>query len=393
MGRRVAGVALGLAAVAALSDDLRVVAAAAVVALLAAMVLDPPVVRSALGVAAVLTIALAAAAAGAAVTLVHGPARGLLTAGGVVGRVLVLWIVAGVAGRRVDADRLVAGARRLGLERLGLVLGLALNALPRLVEAASEVWTIHRLRSPGRWVAFRQSPRMAEVLLANAARIGDDAAAAAALRGHIGLTHPRRPALEPPAPVVVVTGAPGSGKTAAVEASVGILRSRGHTVAGIVQPGVFSHGRKVGFLVRDLATGAEIALAERVERGRGEHGTPFRFAREGLDLAGRALGRAAAGSVLVVDEVGPIELRGDGHMPALRRALATAGLAAVVLVVRRQLVPSLLAALVTTDVTIVDVEDDPETAVDRIVGWVIAPAEIGRGRGSGSGRGTERADG
>ncbi len=367
MSRRLAGVALALATLAAVSDDLRVVAAAAALAVLSALVLDPAVVRSALGVAAVLTIALAAAAAGAAVALVHGPARGLLTAGGVVGRVLVLWIVAGVVGRRVDADRLVAGARWLGLERLGLVLGLALNALPRLVEAASEVWMVHRLRSPGRWAAIRHSTRMAEVLLANAARIGDDAAAAAALRGHSGLTHPRRPALEPPAPVVVVTGAPGSGKTAAIEAAVGIMRSRGCTVAGIVQPGVFSHGRKIGFRVRDLATGTEVALAERVERGRGEHGTPFRFAREGLDLGRRALGRAAPGSVLVVDELGPIELRGDGHMPALRRALAAPGLDAVVLVVRRQLVPSLLAALVTTDVTIVDVEEAPDTTVEQIV--------------------------
>jgi nucleoside-triphosphatase THEP1/energy-coupling factor transporter transmembrane protein EcfT len=367
MSRRIAALALVLAAVAALSDDLKVVAAAAAAAVLSAIVLDPPVVRSALRFAAVLTIALTAAVAGAAVALVEGPARGLGTASGVVGRVLILWIAAGVLGRRVDADRLVDGARRLGLERLGLVLGLALNALPRLVEAASEVWMVHRLRSPNRWAALRHSPRLAEVLLANAARIGDDAAAAAALRGHSGLAQPRRPALEAPAPVVVVTGAPGSGKTAAVEAAVGVMRSRGSAVVGIVQPAVFSHGRKVGFMVRDLATGTEAALAEQVERGRGEHGTPFRFAREGLDVARRALGRVGPGSVLVVDEVGPIELRGDGHMPALRRALAAPGLAAVVLVVRRQLVPSLLAALVTTDVTIVDVEEDPGTAVERMM--------------------------
>jgi nucleoside-triphosphatase len=368
MSRRLGGAALALAALATLSDDLGVVAAAAAVALLAATVLDPPVLRSALRVAAVLTIALAAAAAGAAVALVQGAERGLLAAGGVVGRVLVLWIVAGVIGRRIDADRVVDGARRLGLERLGLVLGLALNALPRLAELASEVWMVHRLRSPGRWAAIRRSPRVAEVLLASAARIGDEAAAAAALRGHSGLAYPRRPALDPPAGVAVVTGPPGCGKTAAVEAAVGVWRSRGFPVRGIVQPGVFSHRRKVGFLVRDLATGAEAVLAQRVERGQGEHGTAYRFSREGLELAARALGGIAAGSVLVVDEIGPIELRGDGHMPALRRALATAGLAAVVLVVRRQLVPSLLAALVTTDVTIIDVEEEPGTAVERIVG-------------------------
>ena len=379
MSRRLGGAALALAALATLSDDLRVVAVAAAVALLAAAVLDPPVLRSALRVAAVLTIALAAAAAGAAVALVQGPERGLLAAGGVVGRVLVLWIVAGVVGRRIDADRVVDGACRLGLERLGLVLGLAVNALPRLAELASEVWMVHRLRSPGRWAAIRRSPRMAEVLLASAARIGDEAAAAAALRGHSGLAHPRRPALGPPAPVVVVTGPPGCGKTAAVEAAAGVWRARGLPVRGILQPGVFAHRRKVGFLVRDLATGAEAVLAQRVERGRGEHGTPYRFSREGLELAAGALGGIAAGTVLVVDEVGPIELRGNGHRPALRRALAAPGLAAVVLVVRRQLVPSLLAALVTTEVTIVDVEEDPGAAADRVVGALSWFDEAGDG--------------
>jgi nucleoside-triphosphatase THEP1 len=212
---------------------------------------------------------------------------------------------------------------------------------------------------------------VAEVLLANAARIGDEAAAAAALRGHGGLAHPRRTALDPPAPVVVVTGPPGCGKTAAIEAAVAAWRAQGRTVSGIVQPGVFAHGRKVGFLVRDLATGAEAALAERVERASGEHGTRFRFAPAGIELARRALAGAAPGNVLVVDEVGPIELRGGGHLPALRKALAAPGLAAVVLVVRRQLVPSLLAALVTTDVTIVDVEDEPATAADRIAAALI----------------------
>jgi hypothetical protein len=78
-------------------------------------------------------------------------------------------------------------------------------------------------------------------------------------------------------------------------------------------------------------------------------------------------------------------------MPALRRALATRGLAAVVLVVRRQLVPSLLAALVTTDVTIVDVEQDPGTAADRIVAAVGEVGNVGSGRGSGSGSGSGTA--
>lgn len=356
MSPKLAGLTLAVAVAATMADDLGVVVVATLAALLAALVLDPPVVRSAAGVGLALATLLAAAAAGSAVTLTLGPERGLSTAAAVACRMVALWLVAGVLGRRVDADVLVDAAARLRLARLGLVLGLALNALPRLAATAAEVWLVHRLRSPGRWAALRRAPRLAELLLAHVARIGDDAAAAAALRGHAALTHPRRPVLDPPAPVVIVTGAPGSGKTPAVEAAVAAWRRRGLTVTGILQPGLFLHDRKVGFRVRDLDTGAETDLARLVDRHEGEHGTRYRFDPAGLELAASALGRAAPGTVLVVDEVGPVELRGDGHMPALRRALATPGLRAVVLVVRRHLVPSLLATLSRDQADIVDVE-------------------------------------
>ena len=367
---RLAALLLVAAVAAGLSDDLRVVAVAAVAALASAMVLDPRVVRSALRIGLWLAVAVAAAAAGTAVTLVQGSHRGLVAAVAVLLRLVILWLAAGVMARSIDADRLVAVARRLGLERIGLVLGLALNALPRLVETVADVWMVHRLRSAGRWSALRHAPRVVEVLLANAARIGDDAAAAASLRGHTSLIQARRAALDAPARVVIVTGSPGSGKTAAVDGAVAVWRRQGRGVVGIVQPGILQDGRKVGFEVRDLATGAELELARRVGRRRGEHGTPFAFSRQGLDLAAAALGRAGAGDILVVDEVGPIELRGGGHMPALRRAMATPGLAAVVLVVRRHLIPSLLAALSRPDALVVDLDEGGASGVDGLVSAV-----------------------
>jgi hypothetical protein len=317
MSRRLGGVALVLAALATLSDDLRVVAVAAAVALLAAAVLDPPVLRSALRVAAVLTIALAAAAAGAAVALVQGPERGLLTAGGVVGRVLVLWIAAGVVGRGIDADGVVDGARRLGLERLGLVLGLALNALPRLAELASEVWMVHRLRSPGRWAAIRRSPRMAEVLLASAAR-------SAMRRPRLRLAGPQR-AVRTPRRRRSIHRHPWSSSPALRLRQDGCGRGRhwrlaraGLPVRGIVQPGMFAvtvARSASGARPRDRCRGQ--MRSGRAAAGRARDS--YRFSSEGSSC-GRGARRIAAGSVLVVDEIAD-RAAGDGHMPALRRAL------------------------------------------------------------------------
>jgi nucleoside-triphosphatase THEP1 len=137
--------------------------------------------------------------------------------------------------------------------------------------------------------------------------------------------------------------------------------------AGFLQPGIWEGDRKVGFTVRDVASGEECELARRVEAREGQHGTGYRFSDAGFGLARRALVRVASGALLVVDELGPVELRGRGHMTAVRRALAVPGLAAAVLVVRRQLVPSLLDALAAEDAVVIDVEEQGERSTAAIV--------------------------
>jgi nucleoside-triphosphatase THEP1 len=158
-------------------------------------------------------------------------------------------------------------------------------------------------------------------------------------------------------PVVVAAGVRNSGKTAAVSALVERLQRRGVRVTGFVQPGIFEDGLKVGFAVRDLATGEEAVLARVAPERQGDHGTSYLFDDAGFTLARRALGRASPGDLVVVDELGPVELRGQGHMPAVQRALGVPGLAGLVVVVRSQLVPALLAALPVGDASVVEVTD------------------------------------
>ena len=78
---------------------------------------------------------------------------------------------------------------------------------------------------------------------------------------------------------------------------------------------------------------------------------------------------------MIVDELGPVELRGQGHMRAVRRALAMPDLRAAVVVVRRHLVPALLAELEASDAVVVDVE----TAGDRCVPAIIDALAITEG--------------
>jgi len=338
---------------------------AALIAVAAAWYLDPPAVRAGLRVGVVLAVIFAASVTAAVVAWAEGPERGFVVGGLVLLRLLVLTVAAAVLVRRVDAEALLRLTSRLGFERLGLILGLALNALPRIAEASGDVWTAYTMRSRGVFDRLRRLPGLGEVLLAHTARVAEEAAAAASLRGHSALT---RPSIDLPLPVrmVVVTGPTDGGKTEAVLTLAERLQSGGVPVAGFVQIGERESGRKVGFKLRDVATGEEAKLAVLGQRSEGDFGTRFRFLDEGFQLGRAALARVQPGGVVIVDELGPVELRGAGHMPAVQRAVKAPGIGGAVVVVRRPLVPALLAALEASDAVVIDVESEGEEAVQSI---------------------------
>jgi len=61
---------------------------------------------------------------------------GLRTAALMLCRAATLFGVAAVASRQVTADQMVGAAQRLGMRQVGVALGVAVETLPRLVEAA-----------------------------------------------------------------------------------------------------------------------------------------------------------------------------------------------------------------------------------------------------------------
>jgi len=333
-------------------------------AVAAALVLEPSALGRAWGGRTLALLALAAVTAGALVAWSSGLGAGTTVGVSVYLRLLVLVLLAALASRHVNTDALVRAARRVHAERLALVFGLALNALPHLGEAWRDAWIALAVRRRRTTPRLRDGLRLLETLLAHTGRVAEEAAAAASLRGHRSLAILSLEEVTVPH-LIVVTGPSGAGKTPTVIAAARALSGRGVGVGGFVQLAAFSAGKKVGFTIRDLTSDEEHPLATRVALGEGDHGTGYRFDPGGFALARRSLERAPVDGVLVVDEIGPVELRGAGHMPSLRRAIKRKRPVVCLLSVRRALIPALLARLAAPSVTVVDVEaiDDSVQAV------------------------------
>lgn len=140
--------------------------------------------------------------------------------------------------------------------------------------------------------------------------------------------------------ITLITGPRGSGKTRLCQRRADEARAAGHDVAGILSPAIFDGGDKVGIAALDLRTGERRLLARR--RSPADPavlpGTPgWVFDAATLAWADAVLAAATPCDLLVVDELGPLELeRAEGWTAALT-ALDVGNYRAALVVVRREL--------------------------------------------------------
>lgn len=155
---------------------------------------------------------------------------------------------------------------------------------------------------------------------------------------------------------LLVVGKPGSGKTRWCREYIDWLGRHGFSVGGVLSPEILNHGRRVGFNAVDLLTGEEASFARlsphRAFKGEervGDH----TISRDGILFACGAIERAVDNKcdLVVIDEVGILELRGKGLMPAVELALASA--VNVLLVVRSSLKEALLRRFPQCEFTVI----------------------------------------
>ncbi|MGD9841134.1 MAG: NTPase [Candidatus Bipolaricaulis sp.] len=121
---------------------------------------------------------------------------------------------------------------------------------------------------------------------------------------------------------IAVTGNPGVGKSTLVRQ---VVENVPLSYGGMVTAEIRKCGRRVGFSVRDLATGAEGILAH-LHLAAGPSCGRYRLNLRDLEEIGaQAIERAIEGAgLVVVDEVGPMELHSPRFVRAVDRALEEA---------------------------------------------------------------------
>jgi nucleoside-triphosphatase len=173
--------------------------------------------------------------------------------------------------------------------------------------------------------------------------------------------------------LALVTGDVGSGKTTVVGRVAALARARGYACAGLWAPARVVDGKKVGIEVVDLAGGERRLLASVTVEKTGERVGRYAFDPAVLAWANEVLAKAveARPDLLVVDEIGPLELERGGGLAPVLEPLAAGRAPRALVVVRAWLLDALQARLSGIPVATFTVDGATREQVpQRITDWL-----------------------
>lgn len=139
--------------------------------------------------------------------------------------------------------------------------------------------------------------------------------------------------------VVILSGESGSGKTTVCVRVVALARVQGLDVAGVLTLPRLAGDCKVGLEVEDIRTGRRRPLAEHIGAADGPATEGWHFHTDGLAWGAMILRHAKPCDLLVIDELGPLELLRDEGWTASFDLLRARCYRLALVVVRPSLVP------------------------------------------------------
>ncbi len=140
--------------------------------------------------------------------------------------------------------------------------------------------------------------------------------------------------------VIIVTGVIGSGKTTVCQKVIEIARGQGQSFGGVIT----YKTQNDDIIIEDVQTGETKALASTSNIYQGPQTPKYSFNPEGIAFGIQAIDRATTADILLVDELGHLELRGEGFARAVEQ-IASGKVRNCILVIRKELLPAFLPRL------------------------------------------------
>jgi len=122
--------------------------------------------------------------------------------------------------------------------------------------------------------------------------------------------------------LIFVTGSPGTGKTTILLKVAEELKTRGYKVGGMVSQEIREKGIRVGFEILDYASGRKGWLAH-INQPTGPQVGKYRVNLKDLNRIGviAILDALNDTDVVVIDEIGPMELLSESFKNAVKKAV------------------------------------------------------------------------
>ncbi len=162
--------------------------------------------------------------------------------------------------------------------------------------------------------------------------------------------------------IIIVTGERQQGKTSFVRMMLNSLDDQNIKVSGFLAIGIHEDSRRTGFDLLDIQTGIQTELCREQLKSPGLTYGRFSFSAEALDRGIDILSPMKTGGsqLVVIDEVGPLEMKNKGWAPAIRKLVFSCN-ALQLWVVRKNLVNEVVSSWPVGDVYVFDcLTDSPE---------------------------------
>ena len=156
-------------------------------------------------------------------------------------------------------------------------------------------------------------------------------------------------------PIWMVSGPRGAGKSTFCREIAQSARNAGWDVAGLLSPAQFEAGTKTGILSEDLRTGVSHPLVSTVCQSQDDlaFGNWY-FNRRILEWGNQVLKTSLPCDLLIVDELGPLELTHQIGWPAALDILHRAGYRLALVVIRPELQATAQSVFVFSKIVIID---------------------------------------